>query len=115
MLFHSPEFAQVVLQPEIPGIGVGGNETCYKPMGGRQQLDLGVLLIILPRQRSLELVDLVDETAVPPFKVGTENDLPAVCDKRLLDSRTQSLLSLTPAVSLAERASNSLVSLASGD
>jgi hypothetical protein len=105
VLFHAPELAQVIFEPEIPGIGISGNETCYKSMGGRQKFDLRVLLVILPRQRGVELVDLVDEIAIPLREVRSENDLPAVCDKRLLELGTQSLSSLTPAVSLAERAS----------
>jgi hypothetical protein len=62
----------------------------------------------------VELVDLVDEIAIPLREVRSEDDLPAVCDKRLRQLGIQSLSSLTPAVSLAERASKSLVSLANG-
>lgn len=93
VLLYAPELAQVILQPEVPRIGVGGNESCYNPMGGRQQLDFRVLLVILPRQRGVELFDLVDEIAVPLREVSSENDLPAVCDKRLEEVGTQSSLS----------------------
>lgn len=73
-----------------------------------------MLLVFLRRQRGVELFDLVDEIAVPLREVCSENDLPAVCDKRLLALGTQSSPSLTPVVSLAERASRSAVSLANG-
>src|SRR6266568_8414536 len=83
-------------------------------MDGCQQLDIAVPFVFLPRYRGVQLFDSVDELAIPLFEVGSENDPPAVCNKRLLRLGTQSLSSLMPAVNLAERASRSAVRFVKG-